>query len=313
MLLQVFREIVLIRTIEKKLDDLFKRGFINGTAHFCIGQEYIPVIISQYLKEEDSVTGTHRGHGHAIAKGLDIKKFLAEVIGKEQGYNSGKGGSQHVISLKNNYFSNGITGGMIPIANGIAFANKYKNNKNLVIAYLGDGAFNEGHVQEALNLAKVLNLPILFICENNQYAMSTPVKKSHSSSICDRVSAMGIKCTLIPDNDFILLDSTSKRIISDMRENPQPNFIEVRTYRHLGHSKNDLNLYRDKAEEQYWFEKDVLTAMRKLLIESRQASEEQLNQIESETERRISEITEEVLPLPANNDSDINRSLFCEK
>ena len=199
--LEIFKKIILIREFERKLDFLFKQGLVKGTAHFCIGQEFIPVIVSQYLTAQDTVTSTHRGHGHAIAKGLDAKKLLAEMLGKKEGYNSGKGGSQHISSAENSFIANAVSGGMIPVAAGIAFANKYNNTRNITVAYLGDGAVNEGSVQETLNLAKVMKLPILFVCENNQYAMSTPMKKSHAAEICSRIRGLDIKCKSVPDND----------------------------------------------------------------------------------------------------------------
>ena len=279
---EIYEKILLIRTIENKIDDLFKKGLIQGTAHFCIGQEYIPVIISQYLKKEDSITSNHRGHGHAISKDLDIKKFLAELMGNNLGFNSGKGGSQHILSKENNFFSNGITGGMVPIANGLAFANKFKNNSNITVAFLGDGAINEGYVLESLNLAVVLKLPILFVCENNLYAMSTSTKKSHSSEIIKKVKGFGMEAEVIEDNDFKKLDELSKKFIKKVREEKIPCFIEIRTYRHCGHSKNDQNLYRDKAEEEYWFNKDVLKIIEKELINK--------EEIQKKIEKKVEEI-----------------------
>jgi len=310
-LLKLYKKILEIRSFENKLDSLFKRGLVHGTAHFCVGQEFIPVIISQYLKKEDSVTSTHRGHGHAISKNLDIKKLLAELLGKKEGYNSGKGGSQHVISRENNFYANGITGGMIPVANGIAFANKYKKNKNIVVAYLGDGAFNEGYVLESLNLAAVLKLPILFVCENNLYAMSTNVKYSHSAEICSKVKSFGIKCGLIEQNNFKKLDCVAKEFISDIRKKSEPYFIEVRTYRHYGHSKNDLNLYRGKEEEKFWFEKDALKVIEKELIESGKMTLAKSDLIKKEYEQHINNISDEVIKSSVNDSDDVLKNLYA--
>ncbi len=309
----LYERILIIRLFESKLDSLFKRGLVHGTAHLCTGQEYIPSIISSYLTKEDSVTSTHRGHGHALSKGLDTRRFLAELLGKNSGYCSGKGGTQHVLSKEHNFYANGITGGMIPVAVGIAFANKYLGKNNITVAYLGDGGFNEGYVNESLNLASVLKLPILFVCENNQYAMSTPMKNSHSNPINERAKALNIMCEVIHDNDFKKLDSVAKRFIDEIREKKGPGFIEVATYRHGGHSKNDLNLYRNKEEEQAWIKRDVLKAIETELMLAKQLTEDEATAIKKKHEDSIDRIAEEVIKLPDNNPKDVLKNVYSEQ
>lgn len=303
-LLQIYRQSLFIRTFEEKVDYLFTRGLINGTAHFCVGQEYIPVIISQYLRPQDLITSTHRGHGHALARGLNPKKFLAELVGKRTGFNQGKGGSQHVLSKANNFYANGVTGGMVPIATGMALANQYKRNKNIVVSYLGDGGFNEGYVQEALNMAVIWKLPILYVCENNQYAMSTPAKKTHGAEICQRVKGLGMSCESVADNDYQRLDRRVAKIIAKIRKTPQPYFIEVKTYRHFGHSKNDKNLYRDKKEEKKWFKTDVLPRLEKEIVSHGKNNQKKTERIKKEVQQEIENIVSEVLKEPA---ADINK------
>ncbi len=318
-LLRIYKKILIIRAVENKLDELFKRGLVHGTAHFCIGQEFIPVIISEYLTKEDSVTSTHRGHGHALAKNLDIKKFIAELLGKSIGFNKGKGGSQHVSSKEDNFFANGITGGMAPVAVGIAFANKYKNsmnitvNNNIAVAYLGDGSMTEGYVLESLNMAIVLKLPILFVCENNFYAMSTHVNKTHSTEIYKKAEAFGMKAALVDDNDYQKLNTIAEEFITNTRKNI-PHFIEVRTYRHKGHSKNDLNLYRDKQEEKYWFDRDAVLLIEKELKNNNNNNytEEQLKQIKEEIETEINKITEEVVNFQDTERTDLFEHVYHE-
>jgi TPP-dependent pyruvate/acetoin dehydrogenase alpha subunit len=310
--LDLFRDILKVRLFEEKLDYLFKRGLVNGTAHFCIGQEFVPVVISGYLNDKDTVTSTHRGHGHALAKGLSQKRLLAEIIGKEFGYNCGVGGSQHVISRRRNFIANGITGGMVPVSNGIAFAEKYNGSSNVVVSYLGDGGFNEGYVQETLNLAKVLGLPVLFICENNQYAMSTAVKRAHSADIVLRAKSFGIESAVVEDNDYVSLDKYAKDYVSRMREGEGPFFLEVRTYRHFGHSKNDQNLYRDKKEEDYWFERDVLELLRKDMLKKGEASEGDLDDIEIKMRKEIDDIADEVVKMPTLDCESVSSGVFSE-
>jgi len=308
--LDIYKKILLIRTFEHKLDELFKKGLIHGTAHLCIGQEYIPAIISQHISIEDCVTSTHRGHGHALSKGLDQKKFLAELMGKSAGYCSGKGGTQHTISTEHNFYTNGITGGMVPVGTGIAFSNKYKKNNKIVVTYIGDGGFNEGYVMEALNLAQVSKLPILFVCENNLYAMGTHIKFSHSSSIIEKVKGFGIKSEIVDDNDYVKLDKVSKKFIEEIRELSEPRFIVVNTYRHSGHSKNDLNLYRDKNEEKKWFDLDVLTIIKKELIKSKKLTEKKLDQIEKEYQEQIDKTSKEVILMPEPDPTNVLKELY---
>lgn len=308
----IYKKSLYIRIFEEKLDYLFKKGLINGTAHFCIGQEYIPVIVSHYLNKNDFVTSTHRGHGHALAKGLDPAKLLAELVGKQTGYNSGKGGSQHIISKEYGYFANGITGGMIPIATGLAFAIKYQNKNNLIVAYLGDGAFNEGYVQESLNLAVIWQLPILFICENNQYAMSTPYKKTHGADIYQRAKSIGIISELIRDNDYEMFDKVVQKYINDIKKKSKPYFIEIQTYRHLGHSKNDKNLYRNHEEEEKWFKTDVLKKLEKEITTKNQCPQKKLNQLKNKYETEIEKLIKGVLTKPVNEISKIYNHLYTK-
>ena len=311
-LIGLYKKILLIRIFENKLNKLFEKGLIHGTAHLCVGQEFIPAIISNYLKKEDIVTSTHRGHGHALSKGLDLKTFLAELLGKKEGYNSGKGGTQHTLSKEFNFYVNGVTGGMLPVANGMAFANKYKKNQNIVIAYLGDGGFNEGYVLESINLASVFKLPILFVCENNLYAMSTPIKKSHSGEIYKRARSFNITSELVEDNDYKKLDDVAKKFIEEVRALSEPRFIEIRTYRHYGHSKNDLNLYREKSEEDYWYERDVLKKIENELIDSEKITSNELNQIKEENRDYIDKIADEVIALPEPEPSEVTNYVYLD-
>jgi len=286
-LLEIYRKIMLIRGFENKLDDLFKKGLISGTAHLSIGQEFVPVIVSQYLTAEDSVTSGHRGHAHAISKGLDIKKMLAEMMGRVSGYCQGKSGTQHLLSSEHKFYANGITGGMVPIAAGMALANKYFKRKQVVVSYLGDGGFNEGYVLEALNLCAVLKLPILLVCENNFYAMSTPIAISHAAEIHTKAAAFGITSAVVKDNDFRKLDMVASKFISEIRAGGGPRFIEVQTYRHKGHSKNDLNLYRKKEEEEAWFKKDVPLQIERELTETGAATAGELENIRTDITKML--------------------------
>lgn len=282
-----YRQMLKIRRFEDKLESLFMRGLIHGTAHFCKGQEAIPVGICAELTAEDFVTSTHRGHGHALSKGLDIGRFMAELMGRSEGYNKGRGGTQHTMSKEHNFMSNGITGGMVAVGCGIALSNKLKNNKRVVVSFFGDGAMNEGYVQEALNLAAVLELPILFVCENNFYAMSTSVNKAFKTPICKRAESYGIRTERIDGNNVLNINAVAKEFIGKIRKGEGPFFVECLTYRHCGHSKNDLNLYRPDEEEKEWFAKDPLIILKNKLLEGGDATEEELCKIDSEIKKEI--------------------------
>lgn len=291
---EIYKKIYKIRKFENILNDFIGKGLVHGTAHLSIGQEFIPVIISRHINKEDTFTSTHRGHSHALAKGLNLRKFVAELMGKEQGYNFGRGGTQHVMSKEFNYYANGITGGMVPVANGIAFANKYRGDRKVVISFFGDGAINEGYVMEALNLAAVFSLPIVFICENNLYAMSTPSKSTNKVEIYKKAEAFGINSILIENNDYNALDDAVKISLKNAREKSIPSFIEVRTYRHLGHSKNDKNLYRNKDEENFWFSLDVMEKIKQKILTDNPDKEKELKEFRDKTDSEVTNTFEEL-------------------
>ncbi|MFH1849763.1 MAG: thiamine pyrophosphate-dependent dehydrogenase E1 component subunit alpha [archaeon] len=256
-----------IRFFEEKIDFLFTRNRIHGTAHLCIGQEAIPAAICSCLGEKDIVTSTHRGHGHAIAKGLDIKCLMAELQGKAGGYCSGKGGTQHTMYLAGGFLANGVTGGMVPVAAGLALSNKIKETGHVVVAFFGDGAMNEGYVHEALNIASVWKLPIVFVCENNLYAMSTNIKNSTLAELTDIPRALKIPSKSVDGNDVLSLHSLAHEIIIKARTEG-PYFLECRTYRYAGHSKNDQCLYRPKGELESWKKKDPIYRLKKHMIDA---------------------------------------------
>ena len=246
---------LLIRRVEEKILQLFSEGKINGTVHTCIGQELIGTSLAKNVNKDDFIVSNHRGHGHYIARTGDIKGLLAEVMGRKTGVCQGAGGSQHLLAY--NYISNGIQGGMTPIAAGIALAYQIKAEKNIVIAFIGDGTLGQGVLYETLNICGLWSLPVLFILENNGYAQSTSIRQSFSGSLKKRVEGFGIQYI---DTDTWNIDSLNSKIakaVSIVRNNQTPCFLEVETYRLKSHSKGDDN--RDKEEILRYFQKDILT------------------------------------------------------
>jgi len=259
----------LSRKFEEKIEALFGNNEIRGTTHLSIGQEAVAVGACSVIMKDDYVTSNHRGHSHAIAKGLDLPALLAEIMGKETGCCKGRGGTQHIGSQPLGFYSNGITGGMIPVATGLALSSKMKSDMKITLCFFGDGATNQGVFHESLNIASLWNLPIIYICENNLYAMSTPVKKSIAiGNTQERAKAYAMPSLQIDGNDCLLVRDTVEKAVQRARDGKGPTFIECLTYRHCGHSKNDRNLYRSKEEETYWMGCCPLIRFRSYCMES---------------------------------------------
>ncbi len=263
--IEIYKKMFLIRQFEMILEDYFTKGLLRGTTHSCIGQEAVAVSILDYIDiERDFVTSTHRGHGHFLAITGDVFALASEVMGKRTGVVSGLGGSQHL--QHKNFYTNGITGGMIPIGVGIAFAKKLKGEEGIVISFLGDGAMNEGYVMEALNMAKVYDVPIIFVLENNCYAMSSITRNLSGGEFGDRVRSFGLRYVYEEAIDVLNLWQKFGEIYREVLINRSPVFIECRTYRFCGHSKSDKREYVLEEEEDFWREHDPLLLLREKIL-----------------------------------------------
>ncbi len=246
---------LLARRAEEKILQLFSEGKINGTVHTCIGQELIGACVANCSDKDDFIVSNHRGHGHYIARTGDIKGLLAEIMGRKTGACMGMGGSQHLFAHQ--FISNGIQGGMTPIAAGIALSHKIRNSKQIVITFIGDGTLGEGILYETLNFCGLWNLPILFILENNGYAQSTSMKQSFSGSVKKRVQGFGIQYKRTDTWDLDRLVTETANAVNITRNTQTPCFLEIQTYRLKPHSKGDDN--RDIAEIKSYFKKDILS------------------------------------------------------
>jgi 2-oxoisovalerate dehydrogenase E1 component len=254
---EIYEKLLLIRETELKIENLFSLGMLRGTTHGCIGQEVAPVALSEYLNiDEDYLTGGHRSHGYALTFSNSPELLLGEVMGRKCGFESGMGGSQH-IHYKN-FYTNGITGGMVPVCAGLAFALKQKTNKNIAVAILGDGGLNEGYVMETLNLAGTFSLPILFLLENNGYAMSTATEYATSGKISDRIKGFGLKYIACKSNDYYDVRIEIGNAVDFVRRKREPAFIEIVTHRFSGHSKSDKREYMSIERDTYWKNNDPL-------------------------------------------------------
>jgi len=256
--LSLFKKMLLIREFENGALDLYSKNLIKGSIHLYIGQEAAAAGICSNLSVDkgDTITTTHRGHGHIIAMGGDIRKMMAELLGKKTGLCRGRGGSMHIADTKIGvYGANGIVGAGIPIAAGTAFASNYMEKDSVSVAFFGDGASNQGVLYETINMAGAWHLPVLFVCENNQYAQTTPSKNTTAGEdLKSRAESFCIDSVKINGNDVEEVFNTSGKIIDEIREKRKPYFIEAITYRFKGHWQGDPEVYRSKNELSDWME-----------------------------------------------------------
>ncbi len=262
------RQMVLIRRFEEGAEQAYMRGQVHGTMHLSIGQEASAVGVGVNLQPADCITSTHRGHGHCIAKGGQPKFMFAEFFGRDTGYCRGRGGSMHIADVAGgNLGANGIVGGGIPIAVGAALALKQMGRPNVVACFFGDGANNEGAFHESLNMAAVWKLPVVFVCENNQYGMSTSVERSTAvSRVALRAAAYSMPGVTVDGNDFAAVAQAAHEAIERARAGGGPSLLESLTYRHRGHSRSDRNRYRTKDEIEDWIARDPIEHLQQELL-----------------------------------------------
>ena len=264
---EVLYRMMLIREMEHKIESLFSQGLLRGTTHCCIGQEAVPAAMSYLIDiNRDYLCSGHRAHGLSMMMTMKPETLLGEIMGKPYGMAKGLGGSQHVYYK--NYFTNGITGGMATIATGIAFTLKQEKTDAISVVDFGDGAMNEGYVLEAFNLAAEMKLPVLYILENNGYAMSTPVEATNPFVVFEeRVKGFALPYTRVEASDFDNLYNVSETAVKKVRETREPQFVEVLTHRFCGHSKSDKRAYIPKKRDDYWHEHDCIKSVAKQLTE----------------------------------------------
>src|SRR5699024_251682 len=285
-------EMILIRRFEETVEKLFQEGKIHGTMHLCIGQEATAVGACAPLTIEDKITSTHRGHGHSIAKGTQIKGMMAELLGKETGYCKGKGGSMHIADFDvGNLGANGIVAAGLPLGTGAALVSKMKEKNYVVLSYFGDGATNEGAFHESMNLASIWNLPMIFFCENNLYGMSGPIEEmTNVAHIAERAKAYGIPGVTIDGNDVIKVAETTKEAVERARNGEGPTLIEAKTYRWRGHSRSDARKYRSRDEEKDWRKnRDPIASFKTRLIEENILTEEKLHKLNERVDAELEE------------------------
>lgn len=276
------------RNFEEKVAYFFSRGMVHGTTHLYAGEEATATGVMAAMADEDLMTSTHRGHGHLISKGAELNRMMAELLGKETGYCKGKGGSMHIADVeRGNLGANGIVGGGIPIATGAGITTRMKGIDRVVVSFFGDGALNEGVFHESLNMASIWDLPVVFVCENNQYAMSMSRKKAFNiEDLSRRAEAYGIPGVNIDGNNVFEVYETAQWARGHARETG-PVLIIANTYRYKGHSKSDANRYRTKEEIEEWKQVDPLPRMRKVLEDEKIFTKKELDAMEKQASDNI--------------------------
>jgi len=310
--LEMYRKMYLIRTFEERAEELYMEGKIWGTFHLYVGEEAVAVGACYALRADDYITSTHRGHGHCIAKGADVKRMMAELLARDTGYCHGLGGSMHIADVeKGNLGATGIVGSGIPIATGAALGCKLQKNDKVVLCFFGDGAANTGAFHESVNMAAIFNLPVVFICENNMYAMSFPAQKAFAlPDIAERAKGYGIPGVSIDGNNVLEVYETAQIAIERARQGEGPTFIEARTYRWKGHSKSDRQAYRTKEEVREWMNKDPIKFLEKHLREET-VREEELENIKKQVEREIEEAINFALESPEPTLEEARRMVYA--
>lgn len=313
-LLGLFERMFLIREFEEQVKFLFLEGSMPGTIHQCQGQEATAVGVCAALRTEDFVTSTHRPHGHALAKGLTPDEMLSELYGRSSGCCKGKGGSMHVGNMDKGMLpAIAIVGGNIPVAAGMALAFKMKKTDQVVACFFGDGATGEGAFHEALNMAAIWNLPVIYVCENNQYGASTAIKDTmRLERVADRGLGCGVPGKQVDGNDVLEVYETAAEAVKRCQAGEGPIFLELLTYRITGHSRRDPCHYQPDDEKKAWFEKDPILVFPAALVGSEVCSEQEIDAIRAKVEQEVEAAIERAQQEPEPTLDDLTTDVFAE-
>jgi pyruvate dehydrogenase E1 component alpha subunit len=312
--IEMYRQMLTIRRFEERCNTLFMQGRIPSTLHLYIGQEAVAVGVCAHLRTSDYVLGTHRPHGHAIAKGVSLRSIMAELMAKDTGCSRGKAGSMHVGDIHVGMPpAIGIVGGNAPIACGMALAQKRQGTDNVTVCFFGDGAANEGAVHEAMNMAAIWALPVVFVCENNLYGASTPFTAvSKLENVADRACGYGIPGMIADGSDVLAVYDAAGEAIARARTGEGPTLLECKTYRLCGHSRSDPLTYRSKEEEAAWREREPITRLAAQLKAASAATDDDLARIEQEVTAQIDDAVAYADASPYPLPEDALRHVFYE-
>lgn len=303
-----------IRMFETRVAELFAAGRVPGFVHLYVGEEAVATGVCSNLTNSDLITSTHRGHGHLIAKGGDIKFMMAELLGKKTGYCKGKGGSMHIADADLGILgANGIVGAGPPLATGAGLACQYKGTDNVAVCFFGDGASNQGTTHEAMNLATCWKLPVVFVAENNMYGISScTINSMCVPNIADRAAAYDMPGIVLDGNDVMAVYEAAGEAIKRARQGQGPSLIECKTYRHRGHFEGDPCVYRRKEELEEWKEKDPIPRFEKKLIELGVLTPEKIQEIKNSIQNQIADAERFAEESPYPDPAELTRDLYTE-
>ncbi len=313
-LLTFYREMLLIRRFEEKAGQLYGMGLIGGFCHLYIGQEAVVVGLESVAEEGDKRITSYRDHGHMLACGMDPRGVMAELTGRAGGYSKGKGGSMHMFSREKNFYGgHGIVAAQVPIGAGLAFADKYLGNDRVTFTYFGDGAANQGQVHETYNMAELWDLPVVFVIENNGYAMGTAVKRAtKSKDFWERGLSFGIEGEEVDGMDVLAVKAAGAKAVKHCRSGKGPYILEVKTYRYRGHSMSDPAKYRTREEVQKMREeRDPIENVRQLLLTGKHASEDDLKAIDKEIKKIVNEAADFARESPEPDESELWTDIYA--
>jgi pyruvate dehydrogenase E1 component alpha subunit len=307
----MLRKMLEIRFFEEKVFDLYAQNLVPGTIHLYLGEEAVAVGVCSTLRNDDYITSTHRGHGHCIAKGAELKRVMAEILGKKSGYCKGKGGSMHIADFNIGMLgATAVVGAGIPIAIGAGLSVKLGKTDQVVACFFGEGASNQGTFHESMNIASTWKLPVVFVCENNLYAMGTRQSRVMTiDNIADRAVSYGIPGVVVDGNDVLAVYEVTQNAVERARKGIGPTLIECKTYRHKGHSRVDPAKYRPKEEVEEWLAKDPIKRLKEKLLKANTLTEVEIQRMEqgvsTEIEEAVKFATESPYPAPEEAVEDV--------
>jgi pyruvate dehydrogenase E1 component alpha subunit len=296
----MYQKMLEIRLFEEKIFELYAQNLVPGTIHLYAGEEAVAVGVCSSLRKDDYITSTHRGHGHCIAKGADLKRTMAEILGKKTGYCKGKGGSMHIADFNVGMLgATAVVGAGLPIAVGAGLSIQLRKTDQVVVCFFGEGASNQGTFHESINMASVWRLPVVFVCENNLYAMGTRQSRvMNITDVANRAAAYGIPGEIVDGNDVLAVHEIIGKAVERARKGEGPTLVECKTYRHKGHSRVDPAKYRPKEEVEEWLGKDPIKNFRTYLLAAHFMTEMEIQQIEQNASIKIEEAVKFALESP---------------
>jgi pyruvate dehydrogenase E1 component alpha subunit len=299
-LAEMYKKMVEIRSFEEKVFELYGQNLVPGTIHLYAGEEAVAVGVCSCLRKDDYITSTHRGHGHCIAKGAELKRTMAEILGKKTGYCKGKGGSMHIADFAVGMLgATAVVGAGLPIAVGAGLSVKLRKTDQVVGCFFGEGASNQGTFHESINMASAWTLPVIFVCENNLYAMGTHQSRiMNVENIADRAASYGIPGVKVDGNDVLAVFEASQKAVDRARRGDGPSLVECKTYRHKGHSRVDPAKYRPKEEVEKWMARDPIMRFKETLLQGSLFSEAELQRAEEKVAADIEEAVKFALQSP---------------